>query len=182
MNIGRLSSVKRATLRPLRLNVSSVGSVVSLRIQRRSFHWNRLSRARDIIITTSSSLWMDVSCDGRKSVLCAKVLNHRTFSASHLIVSPYRFGGFDRLVKKNMPGRLFFVIAYSYCSHVACTLFCELAGTWRFVDWITNSRYYTWFASSWGGALTVMPKLYYLYLTPPLTNPILHRGIRGHKN
>jgi hypothetical protein len=37
----------------------------------------------------------------------------------------------DRLVKKNMPGRLFFVIAYSYCSHVACTLFCELAGTWR---------------------------------------------------
>ena len=34
-------------------------------------------------------------------------------------LSPYRFGGFDRLVKKNMPGRLFFVIAYSYCSHVA---------------------------------------------------------------
>lgn len=27
-------------------------------------------------------------------------------------VSPYRFGAVDRLVKKNMPGRLFFVIAF----------------------------------------------------------------------
>ena len=64
------------------------------------------------------------------------------------MLSPYRLGADDRLVKKNMPGRLFFVIAYLYCSDVACTLFCELAGTWRFVDWITNGRYYPWFASS----------------------------------
>ena len=72
------------------------------------------------------------------------------------MLSPYRFGGFDRLVKKNMPGRLFFVIAYSYCSHVAVPFFANWREPGAYEDWITNSRYYTWFASSWGGALTVI--------------------------
>ena len=60
-----------------------------------------------------------------------------------MVVSPYRFGGFDRLVKKNMPGRLFFVIAYSYCSHVAGSFFANWREPGAYEDWITNSRYYT---------------------------------------
>ena len=76
----RTSSVKCVTFRQLRLNVSSVvfvRSVRSLRIQRRSFYWNRLSRAWDIIINNSSSLRTAMICDGWKSVLFR--LNLRRF-------------------------------------------------------------------------------------------------------
>jgi hypothetical protein len=45
-----------------------------------------------------------------------------------MLLSPYRHGAFDRSVKKNMPGKLFFVFAKEgvplVCTYILCTRRC----------------------------------------------------------